>query len=65
LKIMPTGGVTADLDNIFEWFHTGAYCLGMGSNLISKEYLKDDDFDGLEKQILQVMKKIEMARKNA
>lgn len=65
IKIMPTGGVTADFDNISEWFHAGAYCLGMGSKLISKEYLKDNDFDGLEKHILQVMKKIEMARKNA
>ena len=65
LKIMPTGGVTADFDNISKWFHAGAYCLGMGSKLISKEYLKDNDFDGLEKHILQVMKKIEMARKNA
>jgi hypothetical protein len=37
----------------------------MGSNLISKEYLKDNDFDGLEKHILQVIKNIEMARKNA
>ncbi len=65
LKIMPTGGITADLDNISEWFHAGAYCLGMGSKLISKEYFKDNDFGGLEKHILQVMKKIEMARKNA
>jgi len=65
LKIMPTGGVTAEFDNISEWFNAGAYCLGMGSKLISKEYLKDNDFDGLEKHILQVMKKIEMARKNA
>ena len=64
IKIMPTGGVTADFDNISEWFHAGAYCLGMGSNLISKEYLKDNDFDGLEKHILQVIKNIEMARKN-
>jgi hypothetical protein len=37
----------------------------MGSKLISKEYLKDNDFDNLEKHILQVMKKIGMARKNA
>ena len=65
LKIMPTGGITADFDNISKWFHAGAYCLGMGSKLISKEYLKDNDFDGLEKHILQVMKKIEMAKKNA
>jgi len=65
LKIMPTGGITADFDNISKWFQAGAYCLGMGSKLISKEYLKDNDFDGLEKHILQVMKKIEMAKKNA
>ena len=65
LKIMPTGGITADFDNISKWFHAGTYCLGMGSKLISKEYLKDNDFDGLEKHILQVMKKIEMAKKNA
>ena len=38
---MPTGGVTAEFDNISEWFHAGAYCLGMGSKLISKEYLKE------------------------
>ena len=58
LKIMPTGGITTDLENISKWFHAGAYCLGMGSKLISKEYLKDDDFDGLEKHILQVIENI-------
>lgn len=62
LKIMPTGGVTADLDNISEWFTAGAYCLGMGSKLISKEYLEDDDFDGLEKHILQVIENIKIAK---
>ena len=40
----------------------GAYCLGMGSKLISKELLKDDDFDGLEKHILQVIENIKIAK---
>jgi 2-dehydro-3-deoxyphosphogluconate aldolase/(4S)-4-hydroxy-2-oxoglutarate aldolase len=62
LKIMPTGGVTAEFDNISQWFNAGTYCLGMGSKLISKEYLKDDNFDGLEKHIIQVLENIKIAK---
>ena len=40
----------------------GAYCLGMGSKLISKEYLEDDDFDSLEKHILHVIENINIAK---
>ncbi|WP_188456264.1 bifunctional 2-keto-4-hydroxyglutarate aldolase/2-keto-3-deoxy-6-phosphogluconate aldolase [Virgibacillus oceani] len=32
LSIMPTGGV--DLDNIDEWFHSGADAVGVGSSLL-------------------------------
>ena len=62
LKIMPTGGVTADLENISQWFNAGTYCLGMGSKLISKEYLEEENFDGLEKHILQVLENIKIAK---
>ena len=62
LKIMPTGGVTAEFDNISEWFNAGTYCLGMGSKLISKEYLEEENFDGLEKHILQVLENIKIAK---
>ncbi|MBF88432.1 MAG: bifunctional 4-hydroxy-2-oxoglutarate aldolase/2-dehydro-3-deoxy-phosphogluconate aldolase [Candidatus Marinimicrobia bacterium] len=62
LKIMPTGGVTTKIDNLIEWFQSGAYCLGMGSKLISKKYLINHDFKGLQKHILQVIKKIELAK---
>jgi 2-dehydro-3-deoxyphosphogluconate aldolase/(4S)-4-hydroxy-2-oxoglutarate aldolase len=62
LKIMPTGGVTAEFDNISEWFNAGTYCLGMGSKLISKEYLEEENFDGLEKHILQVVENIKIAK---
>ena len=64
LKIMPTGGVTADLENISQWFNAGTYCLGMGSKLISKEYLEENNFDGLEKHILQVIENIKIAKKD-
>ena len=61
LKIMPTGGVTSNLDNLVEWFQSGAYCLGMGSQLISKKYLIENDFKGLEKHIIKVKEKIKLA----
>ena len=55
LKIMPTGGVTAEIENISQWFNSGAYCIGMGSKLISKEYIAENNFDALEAHILKVM----------
>ncbi len=47
-SIMPTGGVTPDEENLREWFSAGATCVGMGSQLISKEIIANGDFDLLE-----------------
>ena len=38
LKIMPTGGVS--LENLDVWLEAGAYCVGMGSQLIPKNILE-------------------------
>ena len=55
LKIMPTGGVTAEIENISQWFNSGAFCIGMGSKLISKKFLLDNDFGALKNHILNVI----------
>ena len=55
LKIMPTGGVTAEIENISQWFSSGAFCIGMGSKLISKKFLLDNDFGALKNHILNVI----------
>lgn len=47
-SIMPTGGVTAEEKNLKEWFDAGVTCVGMGSQLITKEFLSKQDFEGLE-----------------
>jgi 2-dehydro-3-deoxyphosphogluconate aldolase/(4S)-4-hydroxy-2-oxoglutarate aldolase len=47
-SIMPTGGVSTEEDNLKSWFDAGVICVGMGSKLISKEILANEDFDGLE-----------------
>jgi 2-dehydro-3-deoxyphosphogluconate aldolase/(4S)-4-hydroxy-2-oxoglutarate aldolase len=39
LKIMPTGGVTLEENNLKSWFKSGVVCVGIGSNLFSKEML--------------------------
>ncbi len=41
--IMPSGGVTPEEDNLTKWFSSGAYCVGIGSKLISKD--TDGGFD--------------------
>lgn len=54
-KIMPTGGVTAEPENLKAWFAAGATCVGMGSKLISKEVLANRDYEGLKKKVSEVL----------
>lgn len=46
-SVMPTGGVTTEESNLKGWFDAGVTCVGMGSQLISKEVLANNDFKGL------------------
>jgi 2-dehydro-3-deoxyphosphogluconate aldolase / (4S)-4-hydroxy-2-oxoglutarate aldolase len=46
-SIMPTGGVSTEKDNLKGWFDAGVTCVGMGSNLISKEIVKNKEYDKL------------------
>lgn len=50
-SIMPTGGVTAEEKNLKKWFDAGVTCVGMGSQLITKEFLYKQDFEGLETHV--------------
>ncbi|WP_339868463.1 bifunctional 4-hydroxy-2-oxoglutarate aldolase/2-dehydro-3-deoxy-phosphogluconate aldolase [uncultured Algoriphagus sp.] len=61
LHIMPTGGVEPTEENLKEWFDAGVYCVGMGSQLFKKEWIKNQQYDLLEnkiKETLQVIKSI-------
>lgn len=46
-SIMPTGGVTPSEDNLKAWFEAGVHCVGMGSQLISKEMIEKGSFEEL------------------
>lgn len=60
VSIMPTGGVKPTEENLKQWFSAGAYCVGMGSQLMVKK--ENGDFD--LKAISKLMKdSIETAKK--
>jgi len=61
-SIMPTGGVSPTEDNLKAWFDAGVTCVGMGSQLISKDILANKDFEGLKnkvKEALEIIKKVQ------
>lgn len=45
LKLMPTGGVTLEESNLKSWFKSGVVCVGIGSNLFSKEMLSNLSYE--------------------
>jgi 2-dehydro-3-deoxyphosphogluconate aldolase/(4S)-4-hydroxy-2-oxoglutarate aldolase len=43
-KIMVTGGVSPDKENLEGWFKAGVYCVGMGSKLFPSDKVKAEDW---------------------
>ena len=56
LKLMPTGGVT--LTNAGEWLKAGACAVGIGSALLNKDAIKNEDYGKLTENAKIVMKNI-------
>jgi 2-dehydro-3-deoxyphosphogluconate aldolase / (4S)-4-hydroxy-2-oxoglutarate aldolase len=55
-SIMPTGGVEPTVENLREWFEAGVTCVGIGSNLITKELIVKKDWKGLTKRVAGAVK---------
>ena len=55
-SIMPTGGVEPTVENLREWFEAGVTCVGIGSNLITKELIQKKDWSGLTKRVAGAVK---------
>ncbi len=51
VSIMPTGGVDSTEESLKAWFGAGVACVGMGSNLVTKELLKAGDYDGVTAKV--------------
>ncbi|SHI91889.1 bifunctional 4-hydroxy-2-oxoglutarate aldolase/2-dehydro-3-deoxy-phosphogluconate aldolase [Pseudozobellia thermophila] len=61
-SIMPTGGVSTEEENLKGWFGAGVTCVGMGSQLISKEILANKDYAGLEAKVKDTLALIKRIR---
>ncbi len=57
-SIMPTGGVTTEESNLKAWFDAGVTCVGMGSQLISKDLLAKKDMEALQERVTNVLQVI-------
>ena len=61
-RLMPTGGVSLDEANIKAWITAGAVCVGMGSDMVRKEWLAARDFEKITASAKQALQWIREAR---
>lgn len=57
-NIMPTGGVSPDIENLKGWFDAGVYCVGMGSKMISKDIITEGKYSLLSQRVADTLKLI-------
>ncbi len=63
-SIMPTGGVSTEESNLKGWFDAGVTCVGMGSQLISKDILANKDYKLLEQRVSDTLALIKRIKNN-
>lgn len=62
-SIMPTGGVEPTVENLREWFEAGVTCVGIGSNLITKDLIQKKDWEALAGRVAGAVKVARMFQK--
>jgi 2-dehydro-3-deoxyphosphogluconate aldolase/(4S)-4-hydroxy-2-oxoglutarate aldolase len=62
-SVMPTGGVSPTEENLKSWFNAGVTCVGMGSQLISKEILSSKNYTKLTEDVKNALEIIKSVRK--
>jgi 2-dehydro-3-deoxyphosphogluconate aldolase/(4S)-4-hydroxy-2-oxoglutarate aldolase len=63
LQLMPTGGVEPTEANLSAWFKAGVVCVGMGSQLISKEIIETKNWAKLEQGVKDALAIIKAIKK--
>jgi 2-dehydro-3-deoxyphosphogluconate aldolase / (4S)-4-hydroxy-2-oxoglutarate aldolase len=64
LKLMITGGVEPNEQNLSAWFKAGAMCVGMGSQLFTKEILQRQHWELLRQNISNALNIVKEIRSN-
>lgn len=63
LQLMPTGGVEPTEANLSAWFKAGVICVGMGSQLFTKEIIERKDWARLQQNVSDALAIIKTIRK--
>ena len=61
-RIMPSGGVMTDEDNLRAWLDAGAACVGMGSQLIRSAWLQAENYEAIAQETSAVLTRIRQIR---
>jgi len=62
-KIMVTGGVAPEKENLQAWFKAGVFCVGMGSKLFPKDKVAAEDWQYVTDKCREALGYISEARK--
>lgn len=60
--IMPTGGVAPTKESLAAWLQAGVACVGMGSNLITKDLVAARDYAGITARVKETINLIKAIR---
>jgi 2-dehydro-3-deoxyphosphogluconate aldolase/(4S)-4-hydroxy-2-oxoglutarate aldolase len=63
VRLMPTGGVSAEKENVTAWIQAGAACIGLGSKIISNKVIEKEDYPYITETVRQVLAWVQEARK--
>ena len=63
LKLMITGGVEPNEKNLSSWFKAGAFCVGLGSQLFTKDIIEQNNWTLLQQQVTESLSIIKQVRK--
>lgn len=62
LRLMITGGVEPTKENLTSWFQAGAMCVGMGSQLFTKDILQNRNWTLLTQRVSQSLELVKQIR---
>lgn len=63
LKLMITGGVEPTEENLSSWFKAGAMCVGLGSQLFTKEILDAKNWELLQQKVADALALVHKIKK--
>ncbi len=61
-QVMPSGGVSPTLENLQSWFDAGAFCVGMGSKLVTAEIIRENNYQLLQEKAAEVVEIVQKIR---